>query len=134
LDNLRFKSLKEYIKRIKIVNKVNRSYKEFNNIPKEITITLNLDKEVEDNINMLYLYYKSFIELSSVKEFLVSRNAFALLRESLYNFINLSFYIRLIKIIDKYGRLENKDDEFYSNSNLYSLIAELLDSNLSYIR
>ena len=134
MDNLRFKSLKEYIKRIKIVNKVNRSYKEFNNIPKEITITLNLDKEVEDNINMLYLYYKSFIELSSVKEFLVSRNAFALLRESLYNFINLSFYIRLIKIIDKYGRLENKDDEFYSNSNLYSLIAELLDSNLSYIR
>jgi hypothetical protein len=131
---LRFKSLKERVKWIEIVNKVNRSYKEFNNAPKEITITPNLDKEVKDNINILYLYYKSLIELSSIKEFLVSRNAFALLRESLYNFINLSFYIRLIKIIDKYGRLENKDNKFRSNSNLYSLIAELLDSNPSCIR
>jgi len=129
-----FKSLKERIKRIEIVNKVDCSYKEFNNAPKEITITLNLDEEVEDNINMLYPYYKSLIELFSIKEFLVSRNAFALLRESLYNFINLSFYIRLIKIIDKYGRLENKDNKFYFNGNLYSLIAEFLDSDLSYIR
>ena len=54
-------------------------------------MTPNLDKEIKDNINILYPYYKSLIELSSVKEFLVSRNAFTLLRESLYNFINLSF-------------------------------------------
>ena len=86
-----FKSLKERVKWIEIVNKVNRSYKEFNNAPKEIAITPNPDEEVKDDINILYLYYKSLIELSSVKEFLVSRNAFALLRESLYNFINPFF-------------------------------------------
>jgi len=39
-----------------------------------------------------------------------------------------------MKIIDKYRRLENKDDEFRFNSNLYSLIVELLDSDLSCIR
>ena len=61
------------------------------NIPKEIIITLDLDKEVEDNMGMLYLYYKSFIELSCIKQFLVSSNAFTLLKESLYNFINLFF-------------------------------------------
>ena len=76
---------------MEIVNKVNRSRKEFNNTPEETTMTLNLDKEVEDNINILYPYYKSLTELSSVKEFLVSSNAFTLLRESLYNFINPSF-------------------------------------------
>jgi len=91
LDNLWFKSLKERVKRIEIVDKVNRSRKEFNNVPKETTITPNPDKEVEDNIDILYPYYKSLIELSNVKEFLVSKNAFALLRESLHNFINLSF-------------------------------------------
>jgi len=30
-------------------------------------MTLDLDKEVEDNIGILYLYYKSLIKLSRVK-------------------------------------------------------------------
>jgi len=39
-----------------------------------------------------------------------------------------------MKIIDKYRRLENKDDKFCFNGDQHSLIAELLDSDLSYIR
>ena len=61
------------------------------NTPKETIIILDLDKEVEDNIGILYLYYKSLIELSHIKQFLISSNAFTLLRENLHNFINLSF-------------------------------------------
>ena len=133
LDDSRFKSLEERVERMEIVDKVDRSRKELDNTPEETTMTPNPDEEVEDDIDMLHPYYESLTELSSVKEFLVSGNAFALLRESLHNFINASFQTRLMKIMDKYGGLENKDDEFCSNSDLHSLIAELLDSGPSCI-
>ncbi|KAH8696900.1 hypothetical protein GQ44DRAFT_120411 [Phaeosphaeriaceae sp. PMI808] len=91
------------------------------------------DEEVEVDIDMPHPYYESLTELSSVKEFLVSGNASALLRESLHDFINPSFQTRLMKLMDIYGRLENKDHEFRSNGGLHSLIAELLDSDPSCI-
>jgi len=133
LGDSRFKSLEERVERMEIVDNVDRSRKELDNAPEETTMTPNPDEEVEDDIDMLHPYYESLTELSSVKEFLVSGNAFALLRESLHNFINPSFQTRLMEITDKYGRLENKDDEFRSNGDLHSLIAELLDSDPSCI-
>ena len=39
-----------------------------------------------------------------------------------------------MEFIDKYRRLKNKDNKFRFNSDLYSLIAKLLDTDLSYIR
>jgi hypothetical protein len=82
---------------------------------------------------MLHPYYESLAELPRVKQFLVSGDTFAVLRESLRDSINPSFQTRLMELIDKYWMLENKEDRFRSNGDQHSLIAELLDTDPSCI-
>ena len=133
LGDSRFKSLEESVERMEMLDKVDRFLKELGNAPEETTMAPSWDEEVVDDIDMLYPYYESLTELSRVKQFLVSGNAFAILRESLRDFINPSFQTRLIELIDKYWRLENKEDRFCRNGDQHSLIAELLDTDPSSI-
>lgn len=129
LDDSQFRSLEESVERMEIPDEVDRFLRELGNTPEEAQMTPNSDEEVEDDIDVLHPYYKSLTELSCVKQFLVSGNAFTFLREGLHDFVNPSFQTRLMELIDEYGRPENKNDEFHSNDDLHSLIAELLDTD-----
>lgn len=83
---------------MEIVDNLHRFGKGLDNAPEEIPMTLNSDEEVEDDIDVPHPHYEYLTELSNVKEFLVSGNALALLRESLHDFVNPTFEARLMKL------------------------------------